>query len=81
MGLFMLSNQDIFPVHDKQNKSLDGMKQFASVAGVAVTEISGKDSDRFYKIHSIIYSFGILLFLILFVIQKFTGAITSCLEK
>jgi hypothetical protein len=49
MGLYMMSDPEIFPVHhDEENKVLDGLQKYAQVVGILVTEISGVESDRFY---------------------------------
>ena len=49
MGLYMMSDPEIFPVyHDEENKVLDDLQKYAQIVGVFVTQISGVESDRFY---------------------------------
>lgn len=49
MGLYMMSDPEIFPVyHDEENKVLDGLQKYAKFVGDLVSWIIGVESDRFY---------------------------------
>lgn len=43
--------------------------------------MTGVESERFGQVHIVIYSVGIGIFVILFVIEKITSGISSCIGK
>lgn len=82
MGLYMMSNPEIFPadVHD-ENKVIAGFESWSVLISDLIVYITGVDSARFYQVHTILYSLGITIFCIIFIIEKFTGLLTTILEK
>lgn len=88
-GLYMISNPKIFSFSSSQ---IDPSIQWA----LPITELIGKwanswfgvSADRFSQVHTVLYVFGICVFLVIFIIErvlglvsKFISWITNCVTK
>lgn len=81
MGLYMLSNQEIFTSEEDDNKALVFFQGYAKLVAVGISTLTGVDSTRFEQVHVVFYSVGIGIFLILFIIEKVSGTWSRLMSK
>lgn len=81
MGLYMLSQPDIFTSEDDPNLAVNQMQNYAKFIAIGIQAVTGVESDRFGQVHTVLYSVGIGIFLILFIVEKLTSFISTTLAK
>lgn len=57
------------------------MQGYAKVVSVGITVVTGVDNERFGQVHTVLYSAGIGIFVILFIVEKITGFISGLIDK
>ena len=81
-GLYMLSNPDIFTYEDEKISAPGWMQEFTKLFAQGAVNLLGEEyEDRFSQVHTVIYCFGISIFLVLFLLEKVFGAIEKLLGK
>ena len=80
-GLYMLSNPDIFTYENKDLGIPEWTETYVKIFSGLGVNVLGAEPERFNQIHTVIYCFGIGIFLILFVIEKITGSISKLIGK
>lgn len=81
-GLYMLSNPDIFTYENEKLSAPRWMQGYASLFSKGATRLLGDQyEERFSQVHTVIYCFGIGIFLFLFVLDKVTGLLTKLFAK
>ena len=80
MGLYMISNPAIFADEDADD-AVAFLAYYAKFIGIGVTWLTGVESVRFEQTHTILYSAGIGIFLICFIIEKVSGTCSSIMGK
>jgi len=81
MGLYMLSNEDIFTNLEEDNDAVEFLKGYAAFVGSGVSALTGVSTDRFGQVHTVLYSVGVSIFLILFIIEKVSGTFSRIIGK
>lgn len=81
MGLYMVSNPAIFTSQEEENEAVEFLQNYAKFIGVGISIITGVDSDRFAQVHTVLYSAGIGIFLILFIIEQVSGTFSRLMGK
>ena len=81
MGLYMMSNPEIFTSEEDDNQAIEFFQSYAKVIAVGISIVTGVDSERFGQVHTVFYSVGIGMFVILFVIEKLTGFFSKVMGK
>ena len=80
-GLYMISNPEIFSTETDVNETVQFLQGYARFIGLVVTTVTGVESSRFSQVHTIIYAFGIGVFLILFVVEKVSRTFSRLLRN
>ena len=81
MGLYMVSNPAIFTSEEDDNKAVAFFQVYAKAVAVGISATTGVNADRFEQVHVVLYSAGISIFLILFLIEKISGTISGIMGK
>lgn len=81
MGLYMISNPTIFTSEEDDNKAVEFFQVYAKAVAVGISAATGVNSVRFEQVHVVLYSTGISIFLILFIIEKFSGTFSGIMGK
>ena len=80
MGLYMISNPAIF-ADEEADDAVAFLAYYAKFIGIGVTWLTGVESVRFEQTHTILYSAGIGIFLICFIIEKVSGTCSGIMGK
>ena len=81
MGLYMLSNPDIFTSEEEDNQAVDFFREYAEFIASGISILTGVDSERFGQIHTVLYSVGISIFSVLFIIEKVSNTFSRLMRK
>ena len=81
MGLYMISNPQIFNNQDNDDEVVSFLAEYAKFVGIGITIATGSKSSRFDQVHTILYSTGISIFTILFIIEKVSGTWSRLMGK
>ena len=81
MGLYMISNPEIFSSEEDDNQAVAFLQTYSKFIGVGISFLTGVDSSRFGQVHTVLYSFGIGIFIILFIIEKLSWTFSSAISK
>ena len=81
MGLYMMSNEDIFTNVEEDNTAVEFLKGYAAFVGIGISALTGVDSERFGQVHTVLYSVGVSIFVVLFIIEKVTHTFSKIIEK
>lgn len=57
------------------------LQGYAKVVSIGITIVTGVDNERFGQVHTVLYSAGIGVFMILFIIEKLTGFFSALMGK
>ena len=81
MGLYMLSNPEIFTSEEEDNQSVAFFKFYAKFVSLGITATTGVDSDRFGQAHTVLYCVGVGIFVVLFILEKVSGTFSRIMGK
>ena len=81
MGLYMLSNPDIFVSEEDDNQAVEFFQSYAEFIASGISILTGVDSERFGQVHTVLYSVGIGIFTILFIIEKVSQTFSRLMSK
>mgnify|MGYP000179687617 CR=1 FL=1 len=81
MGLYMISNPAIFTSEEDDNEAVQFLAGYARFVGLAISELTGAESSRFNQVHTVLYSTGMTIFFILFIIEKVSGTWSRIMGK
>ena len=81
MGIYMLSNPDIFTSEEDDNKAVQFLQGYAKFIAIGVSAITGVDNERFGQVHIVFYCVGVGIFIGLFIIEKVFGFFSKCVGK
>lgn len=71
-GLYMLSNPEIFTYENQDLSKVEWAKTYIDFFSKGFIELLGADENRFNQVHTVIYVCGIIVFVIFFIIERFT---------
>ncbi len=82
MGLYMVSNDAIFAgEEEEENEAVKFFSYYAKLVAVGISTTTGVGSERFEQVHVVLYSGGISIFCILFLIEKISGTFSRIMGK
>ena len=81
MGLYMLSNPDIFVSEEDDNQAVEFFQSYSEFIASGISILTGVDSERFGQVHTVLYSVGIGIFTILFIIEKVSQTFSRLMSK
>ena len=77
----MVSNPQIFKSQEEENSAVEFLQAYAKFIGLGITLLTGVESDRFDQVHTVLYSTGIGIFIICFIIEKASGFFSRIMGK
>lgn len=72
-GLYMLSNPEIFTYENKDLSKVEWAKNYMDFFSSGFNKLFGTDQTRFAQVHTVIYFIGIVLFVVLFFVERCSG--------
>lgn len=81
VGMYMLSNPDIFVGEGDDNKPTGFFQSISEFTTIGIRLLTGVESERFKQAHIIFYAIGTGAFLVLFLIEKITGFFSRCIGR
>ena len=69
----MLSNPEIFTYENQDLSQIEWAKTYVDFFTKGFVELFGADESRFNQVHTVIYFCGIVIFVICFIIERFTN--------
>ena len=81
MGLYMLSNPEIFTSEEDDNQAVQFFQSYAEFIAVGISVLTGVDDKRFGQVHTVFYSVGIGIFTIMFIIVKVSGTFSRIMGR
>lgn len=81
MGLYMLSNPEIFSSEEDDNEAVAFFQVYAKFIALGISFLTGVDSDRFGQVHTVLYCVGVGIFCVLFILEKVSGTFSRIMGK
>ena len=81
MGLYMLSNPEIFTTEDDDNQAVGFFAGIAKFVSLGISALTGVNSSRFGQVHTVVYAFFVFIFIALFIMEKVSGTWSRIMGK